>query len=101
MKLKEKIRKILKEETLQAEKFDKRIDVIEKFINDNEFEAVKRIMLNYNEVMDAIDVSIFYDKKFAIENSARFNKVHKESGSEIQKLLSHFPYKFFYYLHYE
>ena len=100
MNLQEQIKKILREETTQSERFEKRIDRIEKFINKNEFLAVKKIMLDYNEQMDAIDVSIFFDRKFAIENATRFNKVKKESGLEIQKLLEHFPYKFYYYLHY-
>jgi hypothetical protein len=58
MNLQQTIRRVLKEETYKAERFDKALVKFETILNNNSFEAVKKISLDYNELFDAIDVAI-------------------------------------------
>jgi len=102
MNLQENIRRVLKEET---EKFDK----VERFIkranlvfNKLKFESVKRIDFDYDEMMDGYHVNIFFDKQFTIDNPKIFNKVKKNAILQIGSTVkSNFPFKFYFYIHYE
>jgi len=102
MNLQQTIRRVLKEETYKAERFDKALVKFETILNNNSFEAVKKISLDYNEPFDAIDVNIFWDRKYAIFNDKKFNSVRQKSGRSIKHYIeSLFPNKYLYYDHYE
>ena len=100
--LQEQIRKALKEETDKAERFDNALHKFENIMNNIKFEAVKKIGLDYNEMFDSIDVNIFWDRDYAIQNHKKFNRVRRESGNEIKSYVEGlFPNKYLFYDHYE
>jgi len=101
----ESIVRVLREET----EGDKKINKVESFIkratrliNTIKFPAVKRIGFDYDEMMNGYHVNIFFDRQFAIDNPKGFNKVKQEAVKEIgSTVTSYFPFKFYFYLHYE
>ena len=103
--MRESIVRIIREETESDEKFDKVESFVKratKLINTIKFPAVKRIDFDYDEMMDAYHVNIFFDRQFSIDNPKNFNKVKQEAVKEIgSTVTSYFPYKFYFYLHYE
>ena len=88
-----------------TEKFDKVeyfIKKATKLINKMKFPAVKRIGFDYDEMMNGYHVNIFFDRQFAIDNPKGFNKVKQNSLKEIgSTITSYFPFKFYFYIHYE
>jgi len=103
--MRESIVRIIREETEGDEKFDKVESFIKratKLINTIKFPAVKRIGFDYDEMMNGYHVNIFFDRQFAIDNPKNFNKVKQEAVKEIgSTVTSYFPFKFYFYLHYE
>jgi hypothetical protein len=103
--MRESIVRIIREETEGDEKFDKVESFVRratKLINTIKFPAVKRIDFDYDEMMDAYHVNIFFDRQFSIDNPKNFNKVKQEAVKEIgSTVTSYFPFKFLFYLHYE
>jgi hypothetical protein len=103
--IRESIVKVLREETEGDEKFDKVESFVKKatkLINTIKFPAVKRINFDYDEMMDGYHVNIFFDKQFAINNPKNFNKVKQNAIQEIgSTVTSYFPFKFYFYVHYQ
>jgi hypothetical protein len=103
--IRESIVRVIREETEGDEKFDKVGSFVKratKLINTIKFPAVKRIGFDYDEMMDGYHVNIFFDRQFSIDNPKNFNKVKQEAVKEIgSTVTSYFPYKFYFYLHYE
>ena len=103
--MRESIVKVLREETEGDEKFDKVESFVKKatkLINTIKFPAVKRINFDYDEMMDGYHVNIFFDKQLAINNPKNFNKVKQNSIQEIgSTVTSYFPFKFYFYVHYQ
>ena len=103
--MRESIVKVLREETEGDEKFDKVESFVKKatkLINTIKFPAVKRINFDYDEMMDGYHVNIFFDKQFAIDNPKNFNKVKQNAIQEIgSTVTSYFPFKFYFYVHYQ
>jgi hypothetical protein len=103
--IRESIVRVLREET----EGDKKINKVESFIkratrliNTIKFPAVKRIEFDYDEMMDGYHVNIFFDRQFVIDNPRNFNKVKQNSIKEIgSTVTSYFPFKFYFYIHYE
>jgi hypothetical protein len=101
----ESIVRVLREET----EGDKKINKVKSFIkratrliNTIKFPAVKRIEFDYDEMMDGYHVNIFFDRQFVIDNPRNFNKVKQNSIKEIgSTVTSYFPFKFYFYIHYE
>jgi hypothetical protein len=102
MNLQEHIRRVLKEET---EKFDK----VKRFMkranlvfSKLKFEAVKHVGFEYDERIEGFNVNITFDKQFAIDNPKIFNEVKKNAIIQIGSTVkSNFPFKFYFYIHYE
>jgi len=103
--MRESIVRIIREETEGDKKFDKVESFVKratKLINTIKFPAVKRIGFDYDEMMNGYHVNIFFDRQFSIDNPKNFNKVKQEAVKEIgSTVTSYFPYKFYFYLHYE
>jgi hypothetical protein len=79
----------------------KELTVIQSYLDSNEYECVKKILVNYNEVNDTIDINIFWDKLDA-KNVFKFKRVRQESIIQIGKELNSYfkGYKFILYNHY-
>jgi hypothetical protein len=98
--IRESIVRVLREESEgKTEHFEKRAG---RLINTLEIPAVKRVEFDYDEMMDGYHVNIFFDRQFSIDNPKNFNKVKQKAVQEIgSTVTSYFPYKFYFYLHYE
>ena len=79
----------------------KELTVIQSYLDSNEYEAVNKILVDYNEVNDTIDINIFWDKLDA-KNVFKFKRVRQESIIQIGKELNSYfkGYKFMLYNHY-
>jgi len=100
--MRESIIKVIKEETEDKDNVTKFIKGATKLMNTIEIPAVKRIGFDYDEMMDGYHVNIFFDRQFAIDNPKNFNKVKQKAVQEIgSTVTSYFPFKFYFYLHYE
>jgi hypothetical protein len=79
----------------------KELTVIQSYLDSNEYECVKKILVDYNEVNDTIDINIFWDK-LAVKNVFKFKRVRQESIIQIGKELNSYfkGYKFILYNHY-
>jgi hypothetical protein len=79
----------------------KELTVIQSYLDSNEYECVKKILVDYNEVNDTIDINIFWDK-LAVKNVFKFKRVRQESIIQIGKELNSYfkGYKFMLYNHY-
>jgi hypothetical protein len=79
----------------------KELTVIQSYLDSNEYECVKKILVDYNEVNDTIDINIFWDKLDA-KNVFKFKRVRQESIIQIGKELNSYfkGYKFMLYNHY-
>ena len=103
--MRESIVRIIREETEGDEKINKVKSFIKRatrLINTIKFPAVKRINFDYDEMMDGYHVNIFFDKQFAIDNPKNFNKVKQNSIKEIGSTVTgYFPFKFYFYIHYQ
>ena len=79
----------------------KELTVIQSYLDSNEYECVKKILVDYNEVNDTIDINIFWDK-LAAKNVFKFKRVRQESIIQIGKELNSYfkGYKFMLYNHY-
>ena len=95
------ILQILRETTREQQVFDDFVSSLQEYLNGANFEDVKKITLDYNEVMDSIDCNIFFDKKEAIKKGLSFNKIRNHVIYDIGHKLGYFPYKFHLYEHYE
>jgi hypothetical protein len=100
--MRESIIKVIKEETEDKDNVTKFIKGATKLINTIQFPAVKRVEFDYDEMMDAYHVNIFFDRQFSIDNPKNFNRVKQKAVQEIgSTVTSYFPFKFLFYLHYE
>jgi hypothetical protein len=79
----------------------KELTVIQSYLDSNEYECVKKILVDYNEVNDTIDINIFWDK-LDVKNVFKFKRVRQESIIQIGKELNSYfkGYKFMLYNHY-
>jgi hypothetical protein len=79
----------------------KELTVIQSYLDSNEYESVNKILVDYNEVNDTIDINIFWDK-LAVKNVFKFKRVRQESIIQIGKELNSYfkGYKFMLYNHY-
>ena len=79
----------------------KELTVIQSYLDSNEYECVNKILVDYNEVNDTIDINIFWDK-LAVKNVFKFKRVRQESIIQIGKELNSYfkGYKFMLYNHY-
>ena len=79
----------------------KELTVIQSYLDSNEYESVNKILVDYNEVNDTIDINIFWDKLSA-KNVFKFKRVRQESIIQIGKELNSYfkGYKFILYNHY-
>ena len=79
----------------------KELTVIQSYLDSNEYESVNKILVDYNEVNDTIDINIFWDK-LAVKNVFKFKRVRQESIIQIGKELNSYfkGYKFILYNHY-
>ncbi len=79
----------------------KELTVIQSYLDSNEYEAVNKILVDYNEVNDTIDINIFWDK-LSVKNVFKFKRVRQESIIQIGKELNSYfkGYKFMLYNHY-
>jgi hypothetical protein len=79
----------------------KELTVIQSYLDSNEYESVNKILVDYNEVNDTIDINIFWDKLSA-KNVFKFKRVRQESIIQIGKELNSYfkGYKFMLYNHY-
>jgi hypothetical protein len=79
----------------------KELTVIQSYLDSNEYESVNKILVDYNEVNDTIDINIFWDKLDA-KNVFKFKRVRQESIIQIGKELNSYfkGYKFMLYNHY-
>jgi hypothetical protein len=79
----------------------KELTVIQSYLDSNEYESVNKILVDYNEVNDTIDINIFWDK-LAAKNVFKFKRVRQESIIQIGKELNSYfkGYKFMLYNHY-
>ena len=98
--MRESIVRVLREESEgKTEHFERKAG---RLINTLEIPAVKRVEFDYDEMMDAYHVNIFFDRQFSIDNPKNFNKVKQKAVQEIgSTVTSYFPFKFLFYLHYE
>ncbi len=98
--MRESIIRVLREESEgKTEHFERKAG---RLINTLEIPAVKRVEFDYDEMMDAYHVNIFFDRQFSIDNPKNFNKVKQKAVQEIgSTVTSYFPFKFLFYLHYE
>jgi hypothetical protein len=98
--MRESIVRVLREESEgKTEHFEKKAG---RLINTLKIPAVKRVDFDYDEMMDGYHVNIFFDRQFAIDNPKNFNKVKQKAVQEIgSTVTSYFPFKFYFYLHYE
>ena len=55
----------------------KELTVIQSYLDSNEYEAVNKILVDYNEVNDTIDINIFWDK-LSVKNVFKFKINFKE-----------------------
>ena len=102
MNLQEHIKKVLKEETEKFDKVEHFVKTANTLFSKLKFKAVKRVEFDYDEMMNGYHVNIFFDRQFSIDNPKNFNKVKQEAVKEIgSTVTSYFPYKFYFYLHYE
>jgi len=102
MNLQKHIKKVLREETEKFDKVEHFIKTANRLFGKLKFKAVKRIDFEYYEMMDGYYVNIFFDRQFAIDNPKDFNKVKQESIKEIgATITTFFPFKFYFYTHYE
>jgi hypothetical protein len=100
--MRESIIKVIKEETEDKDNVTKFIKGATKLINTIQFPAVKRVEFDYDEMMDGYHVNIFFDRQFSIDNPKNFNRVKQKAVQEIgSTVTSYFPFKFYFYLHYE
>jgi hypothetical protein len=65
----------------------KELTVIQSYLDSNEYESVNKILVDYNEVNDTIDINIFWDK-LAVKNVFKFKRVRQESIIQIGKELN-------------
>jgi hypothetical protein len=79
----------------------KELTVIQSYLDSNEYESVNKILVDYNEVNDTIDINIFWDK-LAVKNVFKFKRVRQESIIQIGKEFNSYfkGYKFMLYNHY-
>ena len=79
----------------------KELTVIQSYLDSNEYESVNKILVDYNEVNDTIDINIFWDKLDA-KNVFKFKRIRQESIIQIGKELNSYfkGYKFILYNHY-
>jgi hypothetical protein len=79
----------------------KELTVIQSYLDSNKYESVNKILVDYNEVNDTIDINIFWDK-LAAKNVFKFKRVRQESIIQIGKELNSYfkGYKFMLYNHY-
>jgi hypothetical protein len=79
----------------------KELTVIQSYLDSNEYEAVNKILVDYNEVNDTIDINIFWDE-LSVKNVFKFKRVRQESIIQIGKELNSYfkGYKFMLYNHY-
>jgi len=79
----------------------KELTVIQSYLDSNEYESVNKILVDYKEVNDTIDINIFWDKLSA-KNVFKFKRVRQESIIQIGKELNSYfkGYKFILYNHY-
>lgn len=79
----------------------KELTVIQSYLDSNEYESVNKILVDYNEVNDTIDINIFWDKLDA-KNVFKFKRVRQESIIQIGKELNSYfkGYRFMLYNHY-
>ena len=79
----------------------KELTVIQSYLDSNEYEAVNKILVDYNEVNDTIDINIFWDE-LSVKNVFKFKRVRQESIIQIGKELNSYfkGYKFILYNHY-
>jgi hypothetical protein len=79
----------------------KELTVIQSYLDSNEYESVNKILVDYNEELDTIDINIFWDKLDA-KNVFKFKRVRQESIIQIGKELNSYfkGYKFILYNHY-
>ena len=79
----------------------KELTVIQSYLDSNEYESVNKILVDYNEELDTIDINIFWDKLDA-KNVFKFKRVRQESIIQIGKELNSYfkGYKFMLYNHY-
>jgi hypothetical protein len=79
----------------------KELTVIQSYLDSNEYESVNKILVDYNEVNDTIDINIFWDKLSA-KNVFKFKRVRQKSIIQIGKELNSYfkGYKFMLYNHY-
>jgi len=100
--MRESIIRVLREESEGDGNVEKFIKKATKIINTIKIPAVKRVGFDYDEMMDAYHVNIFFDRQFSIDNPKNFNKVKQKAVQEIgTTVTSYFPFKFLFYLHYE
>ena len=95
------ILQILRETTREQQVFDDFVLSLQEYLNGSNFTGVKRIMLDYNELMDSIECNIFFNRKMAVEKGLSFNKIRNHVIYDIGNKLGYFPYKFHLYEHYE
>ena len=79
----------------------KELTVIQSYLDSNEYEAVNKILVDYNEVNDTIDINIFWDE-LSVKNVFKLKRVRQESIIQIGKELNSYfkGYKFMLYNHY-
>jgi hypothetical protein len=79
----------------------KELTVIQSYLDSNEYESVNKILVDYNEVNDTIDINIFWDK-LDVKNVFKFKRVRQESIIQIGKELNSYfkGYRFMLYNHY-
>ena len=80
----------------------KELTIIQSYLDSNEYESVNKILVDYDELFDSIDINIFWDRKKSIEMGLKFNAVVRRTGFEIEKELNNYfkGYKFRFYSHY-
>lgn len=75
----------------------------EQILSNLNFEGVKRITLDYDELIDSIKVNIFYDMQFAIGLGMKFTSHQYKMNRKISNTIEDINLgpKYLYYLHYE
>ena len=76
--------------------------VFEKFINNEDYEGVCDVGVDYDDVMDSFVLNIFFDGRFAVEKGSRFTAHIKKIINQVgNKFMDGYGEKPLLYLHYK
>jgi len=79
-------------------------DIIQSYLDKNieNYYAIKRFWVDYNDVHDSYDINIFFDRQIAVEMGGGINMLIRRAGSHISHELNEIfnGIKLKYYVHY-